>query len=104
VAGIVFLGLVAAGIAVFTYFSIRNIYISIAVLVVGAGIIILLYFVKDEFYEGLIIKFLQWFSLVTRYQEFNRGLVGISPIIYYLSFSATFIFLTIRVIEKRRWR
>lgn len=104
VAGIVFLGIVAAGIAVFAYFTIRNIYVSIAVLVVGAGIIVLLYFVKDEFFEGLIIKFLQWFSLVTRYQEFNRGLVGISPIVYYLSFSATFIFLTIRVIEKRRWR
>jgi ABC-2 type transport system permease protein len=104
VAGIVFLGIVAAGIAVFVYFTIRNIYVSIAVLVVGAGIIVLLYFVKDEFFEGLIIKFLQWFSLVTRYQEFNRGLVGISPIVYYLSFSATFIFLTIRVIEKRRWR
>ena len=104
VAGIVFLGIVAAGIAVFAYFTIRNIYISIAVLVVGAGIIVLLVFFKDEFFEGLIIKFLQWFSLVTRYQEFNRGLVGISPIVYYLSFSATFIFLTIRVIEKRRWR
>jgi ABC-2 type transport system permease protein len=104
VAGIVFLAIVAVGIALFVYFTIRNIPIAVATLVVGAGIIVLLYFVKGEFYDGLIIKFLQWFSLVTRYEEFNRGLVSISPIVYYLSFSATFIFLTIRVIEKRRWR
>jgi len=104
VAGIVFLAIVAVGIALFVYFTIRNIPIAAATLLVGAGIIVLLYFVKDEFYDGLIIKFLQWFSLVTRYEEFNRGLVSISPIVYYLSFSATFIFLTIRVIEKRRWR
>ena len=103
-AGVIFLGLVVGGITVFVYFTVRNIPVAAATLVVGAGIMVLLYFVKDEIYDGLIIKFLQWFSLVTRYEEFNRGLVGISPIVYYLSFAATFVFLTIRVIEKRRWR
>jgi ABC-2 type transport system permease protein len=104
VAGIVFLSLVVVGIGVFIYLTIRNIYVSIAELVVGAGIVVLLYFVKPDFYDGLIIKFLQWFSIVSRYSEFNMGLLGISPIVYYISFSATFIFLTVRVIEKRRWK
>jgi ABC-2 type transport system permease protein len=104
IAGIVFLSLVVVGIGVFIYLTIRNIYVSIAELVVGAGIVVLLYFVKPDFYDGLIIKFLQWFSIVSRYSEFNMGLLGISPIVYYISFSATFIFLTVRVIEKRRWK
>ncbi|NLP08437.1 MAG: ABC transporter permease, partial [Clostridiaceae bacterium] len=34
---------------------------------------------------------------------FNRGILGLSPVVYYLSFTAVFLFLTIRVIEKRRW-
>ncbi len=103
-AGIIFLSLVVVGIGVFIYLTVRNIYVSIAELVVGAGIVVLLYFVKPDFYDGLIIKFLQWFSIVSRYSEFNMGLLGISPIVYYISFSATFIFLTVRVIEKRRWK
>ena len=104
VAGIVFLSLVVVGIGAFVFLTIRNIYVSIAELIVGAGIVVLLYFVKPDFYDGLIIKFLQWFSIVSRYSEFNMGLLGISPIVYYISFSATFIFLTVRVIEKRRWK
>lgn len=52
---------------------------------------------------GFASKVLGWFSLISRYEDFNRGILGLSPIIYYLSFIAVFIFLTIRVIEKRRW-
>lgn len=52
---------------------------------------------------GIPAKVLGWFSLMTRYQDFNRGILGLSPIVYYLSFIAVFLFLTIRVIEKRRW-
>lgn len=52
---------------------------------------------------GFGAKVLGWFSLLTRYKDFNKGILGLSPIIYYLSFIAVFLFLTIRVIEKRRW-
>ncbi|HHV60881.1 MAG TPA: ABC transporter permease [Clostridiaceae bacterium] len=53
--------------------------------------------------SGLLSKALSWFSLLARYSEFNLGILNISPIVYYLSFTAVFIFLTVRVIEKRRW-
>lgn len=52
---------------------------------------------------GFISKVLGWFSLMTRYEDFSRGILGLSPVVYYLSFIAVFLFLTIRVIEKRRW-
>lgn len=52
---------------------------------------------------GIASKILGWFSLMTRYEDFNRGILGLSPVVYYLSFMAVFLFLTIRVIEKRRW-
>jgi ABC-2 type transporter. len=55
------------------------------------------------FVGGFIAKILNWFSLLSRYDEFNRGILNLSPIIYYLSFIAVFIFLTIQVIERRRW-
>ncbi len=52
---------------------------------------------------GFAAKILSWFSLISRYEDFNGGILSLSPIIYYLSFIAVFLFLTIRVIEKRRW-
>lgn len=52
---------------------------------------------------GIASKVLGWFSLMSRYEDFNRGILGLSPVVYYLSFMAVFLFLTIRVIEKRRW-
>lgn len=52
---------------------------------------------------GFGAKVLSWFSILSRYEDFNRGILGLSPVIYYLSFVAVFLFLTVRVIEKRRW-
>ena len=52
---------------------------------------------------GIISKVLNWFSIFSRYDELNRGILGLDTIVYYLSFIAVFLFLTIRVIEKRRW-
>jgi len=52
---------------------------------------------------GTASKVLGWFSLMTRYEDFTRGILGLSPIVYYISFIAVFLFITTRVIEKRRW-
>jgi ABC-2 type transport system permease protein len=52
---------------------------------------------------GFASKVLNWFSILSRYDDFNRGILGLSPVVYYLSFTAVFLFLTVRVIEKRRW-
>ncbi|HHW31172.1 MAG TPA: ABC transporter permease [Clostridiaceae bacterium] len=52
---------------------------------------------------GITSKILSWFSLISRYEDFNVGILGLSPIVYYISFVGVFLFITIRVIERRRW-
>jgi ABC-2 type transport system permease protein len=104
VAGIVFAGVLGAGLVLFIYLTTRNLIIAGAVFLLSGGAITLGYLLSASYYDGFIIKFLQWFSVLQRYEEFNRGILAISPIVYYISFSTVFIFLTIRVIEKRRWR
>ena len=52
---------------------------------------------------GIWAKILNWFSLYSRTEDFFSGILSLGPIVYYLSFSAVFVFLTIRVIEKSRW-
>lgn len=54
-------------------------------------------------FGGLLSDILNWFSLFSRTEDFYAGMLSLAPTVYYLSFSAIFIFLTIRVIEKRRW-
>lgn len=54
-------------------------------------------------FGGIIAKILNWFSLSTRYEDFSNGILSLSPVVYYLSFITVFLFLTTRVIEKRRW-
>lgn len=103
VSGIVFAGIIVVGLAFFVYYSARNLYISIAVVPVGAAVITVVHSVNPSLYDGLIVRFLKWFSLLQRYQEFHMGILSLSPVVYYLSFSLAFLFLTARVIEKKRW-
>jgi len=103
VSGIVFAGLLVIGAAVFVYFTTRTIIVSIAVFTVGSGAVTGMYFLNPIVFEGLIVRVLDWFSLLARYGDFAMGVLSISPIVYYITFCAIFIFLTIRIIEKRRW-
>jgi ABC-2 type transport system permease protein len=44
-----------------------------------------------------------WLSVFRRYQSFSQGLFSLDDIIFFLSLTAVFIFLTVRVLEKKRW-
>ncbi len=42
-------------------------------------------------------------SVFSRFQNFTQGVFDISALLYYLSVSAAFLFLTVRVYDRRRW-
>ncbi len=44
-----------------------------------------------------------WISFYTRYNTFITGLFSYADVAFFVSFAAIFLFLTVRVIEKRRW-
>ncbi len=56
-----------------------------------------------SFTGGIIAVVLNWFSLFSRYYDFNIGILDLAPVIYYISFISVFLFLTVRIIERRRW-
>jgi len=45
-----------------------------------------------------------WVSLYDRYYAFTAGMIGAADLIYFVSFIAVLLFLTARVIDRRRWR
>ncbi|MBR4279254.1 MAG: ABC transporter permease, partial [Clostridia bacterium] len=46
---------------------------------------------------------LKWFSVIDRFAPFTNQMLDVSAIVYYISLAAVALFLTTRVIEKRRW-
>ena len=46
---------------------------------------------------------LSWISIYSRFGNFQNGLFDFASILYYASICFIFVFLTIRVYEKRRW-
>lgn len=52
---------------------------------------------------GIASKVLTWLSITTRFNDFSTGVLDLTSIIFMLSFAMIFIYLTVRVIEKKRW-
>ena len=45
----------------------------------------------------------RWISIFDRFNDFSNGVLDISALIYYFSITVVFLFLCVRVMEKRRW-
>ncbi|MDO4742825.1 MAG: ABC transporter permease [bacterium] len=52
---------------------------------------------------GFITKVVEWFSFSGRYSTFVSGILDYSNIVFFVSFVAVFLFLTVRILDKRRW-
>jgi len=58
---------------------------------------------QTVFQNPLAVKIIQGISFYDRYFSFSLGIFNYSSVLFFLSVCAMFIFLTIRVFEKRRW-
>ncbi|NLG52901.1 MAG: ABC transporter permease subunit [Clostridiales bacterium] len=66
-----------------------------------------LFLAMNVIFESTNIEFLAkalgFLSMITRYFNFFQGLFSLSDVFYFISLTVIFLFLTSRVIEKRRW-
>ncbi|WP_105618224.1 ABC transporter permease [Vallitalea okinawensis] len=101
---VIFLAILIIAIGAFIYNSTKNKIVAGLISVLGLASIAVGYFIKPTIYEGIIVNFLDWFSLINRYSSgFYMGILDFSTVVYYISFTTIFVFLTIQVVEKRRW-
>lgn len=103
ISGVVFTVVLIIALCAVIYFATKNVIVSAGVAVVGFGITIALFISKNTLFEGLIAKVLQWISLTSKYVTFAVGVVHLSSIIFFISFAFIFIYITIKMIDKRRW-
>ena len=71
--------------------------ISVIALMLGLGLVnslIDIYWIRAV---------LSWISIYSRFGNFQNGLFDYASILYYASICFIFVFLTVRVYEKRRW-
>ena len=86
--------------------------LSAAVITIGviAGMILLNVFnlLTDSDGQPIIAVYavravIDWVSVLSRFSTFSNGIFDYSALLYYVSLSFVFLFLTVRVYEKRRW-
>ena len=79
---------------------------QIVALVVGFGILLIMSLIDlaSGQVDGVWETVLSQIGLTAHLDDFSRGIVDTNNIIYYLSMTAVFLFLTVRALETRRWR
>jgi ABC-2 type transport system permease protein len=101
--GLISAAVLALVLVLFLYINTRNWPIVLGALIAAALAIGGFYLFKRTVFYGFAQKFLGWFSLNRRYESFSMGLLKFDSLLYYASFTGLFLFLTVRLIEKRRW-
>ena len=90
-------------VAIFVYLMTKNRVISCGVGVVCEVVLTVVYLIRRSSFEGLFGDFLNALSLISRYDNLLNQTLELSTLFYYVSVAAVFCFLTVQVIQKRRW-
>lgn len=79
---------------------------QIVAAVVGIAILLMLSFVNliAEIVTGIASEVFNGMSMNEHIADFSRGVIDTSSVVFFLSLTAVFLFLTIRSLETRRWR
>ena len=64
---------------------------------------LLISMLAGEVESSFLRTVVKWFSVMDRFTPFTNQMLDVSAIVYYISLAAVAIFLTTRVLEKRRW-
>ena len=100
---VIVIGVLILVLVALSFIMMRNKIVSAVLFVAGFGAMIGSYVMKPEIYDGFLTKLLGWFSLVSRFEDFQYGLFDPTAYVYYFSIAVLFVFLTIQAIKKRRW-
>jgi len=103
IVGILLIGGVFISIGLFISALTEN-QIVAAVLSIGVFVLIMASGALAQSIDNELVRVaLKWLSVNSRYTAFTNGVFDITAVVYYISLIIVFIFLTVRIYEKRRW-
>ncbi len=85
------------------YFWIHNGYLAVLIGIISEAVLTVLYFLFTSQFDSLLVNVLNHISIVERYNDFTLGIFNVSALVYYISVSFLFLFLTIQRIKKKRY-
>ncbi len=102
--GMLLIGLVYVAIGIFVSSITENQLIA-AIGTIGILIVLLVISFLNQFIDNTAIRvILNFISIYARFAgSFTSGIFDISAVLYFISIAFVFLFITIRVYEKRRW-
>lgn len=78
--------------------------LAAAIVTVAIIAIMLLLNIANGYIENYAVRFvISWVCFLSRYAPFQSGIFDPSALLYFISVSGVFLFLTARVYDKRRW-
>lgn len=89
--------------AVIVYALTKNSIIAFLTAIVGVGGLQLWHQIDSSAFTGLFGDMMDAISVFDRFNTFVDGVFDMTAIVYDLSIIAVFLFLTVQVMEKRRW-
>ena len=85
------------------YMMTRSTFVSAALFILlETGLFIGYLFVSDTF-AGLFPTLLEKLSLFARFEQFVDGIFDVTALVYFITVSGVFLFLSVQSLEKRRW-
>lgn len=79
---------------------------QIVAAVVGFGILLILTVIQlaTHYVSGTAATIVTQISMQSHFEDFSRGIIDTSSVIYYVTVIVVFLFLAIRSLESHRWR
>lgn len=101
--GVLLIGAAFIAIGIFISSLTENQLASAVITIAVLALLILVGIVGTYVNAAPLRAVLDWISVLSRYDNFSLGLFDFSALLYYVSIAGIFVFLTVRIYEKRRW-
>ncbi len=101
--GIIFIGAAFIALGMFISSLTEN-QLAAAIITVAVILAMLLLNFVNTYIEFYPVRFvIDWVCFLSRFSNFRSGRLDPAALLYYISFAAVFLLLTVRVYDKRRW-
>ncbi|MBQ7322296.1 MAG: ABC transporter permease [Clostridia bacterium] len=95
--------ILSALLSLLVYALTKNFNVAVVVATVCVVPLCAVYMLKASLFEGLFPALLSYLAVFDRFYTFVYGIFDMTAVIYYLSVIVFFLFLTVQVMEKKRW-
>ena len=103
ISSLIALGILVVIFTVLLYVMAKNALISIVTAVIGIGALMLWYQADSAAFSGLFGNMMSSISVFDRLDTFVDGVFDLTAVVYWISISCVFVFLSVQAMEKRRW-